>query len=52
MKEKAEKLISRQINKHRQNIRRGWVQPADVARVEEKIRVLEYILEVLNNEPD
>ena len=36
MKEKAERLISKQINKHRQNIRRGWVQPADVARVEEK----------------
>ena len=44
MKEKAERLISKQIDKHGQNIRRGWVQPADVGRVTEKILVLEYIL--------
>lgn len=47
---KAIDLIQKQIDKHRHNLRHGIVQPADVDRVSEKVRLLEYIMRVLKNE--
>ena len=47
---KAIQLIQKQINKHRRDLELERVQPADVKRVIEKIRLLEYIMRVLKNE--
>ena len=47
---KAIQLIQKQINKHSRDLELERVQPADVKRVIEKIRLLEYIMRVLENE--
>ena len=44
MQDKAIKYLEREISRNKHNLEIGRVQPADVDRVKEKIRVLEYIL--------